>query len=403
MKVAFINALYAPHEIGGAERAVKVIAEELVRVGGESVVITLAPDGVRKTSTINGVRVHYLPLSNLGFLHGPVPLAKWRRVPWHVVDAYNPTMGRRVQQVLAEERPDVVEANNLQGFSVAAWTAASRERLPLVQVLHDYYLACRNSTMYRNGKNCERQCRDCGLLSVARRRYSKLPQVVSSVSERTLQRIQQAGVLSGQERTFVAPTGIVMSAANVSSTLAQRAAGEPLTIGFLGRLEPIKGVELLLQAARSLGEKVRVLVAGGGEHHYVSALKARFASPQVEFLGVVQPSELFARIQLLVVPSLWEEPLGRVIAEAHASGVLVAVARLGGMPEIIEEGVTGYVFAANEVATLATLLARLAAQKIPSDEQVAACRARTDIYTVESVFRHHRELWSVARERAATS
>jgi glycosyltransferase involved in cell wall biosynthesis len=76
----------------------------------------------------------------------------------------------------------------------------------------------------------------------------------------------------------------------------------------------------------------------------VNELRARHKSPDVAFLGYVAADSFFEGIDALVVPSVWHEPSGRVISEAYAYGVPVIGSRRGGIPELIEEGRTGFLF-----------------------------------------------------------
>jgi hypothetical protein len=131
MKIAFVSTLYAPNESGGAERTVRVLAEALVTRGHQAVVISLAPDGVARDTTLNGVRVYYVPLANIYWKQGEQSHSRLVRVLWQCIDAYNPVMGARVARILQRERPDVLQTGNLQGFSVAVWRAANRQQIPL--------------------------------------------------------------------------------------------------------------------------------------------------------------------------------------------------------------------------------------------------------------------------------
>src|SRR5438094_712667 len=159
MKVLFVSTVYAPNELGGAERIVRAMAEELVARGDDVAVVTLAPDGVAREEVRNGVRCYYLSLANIYWPHTPdfrPPV--WKKILWHLIDAYNPVMARKLGRVIAREKPDVINMHNIQGFSVAVWREAKRRGVPVVQTVHDYYLACANSTMHRNGRNCAAVC-----------------------------------------------------------------------------------------------------------------------------------------------------------------------------------------------------------------------------------------------------
>lgn len=396
MKVAFISTLYKPNEIGGAERAVRTLAEALVARGHEAVVISLDPAGKGGEQIIDGVKVHYVPLANIHWPHAPQEQRPaWRSAIWHLFDSYNAVMGARVRRILEAERPDVVEANNLQGFSVAVWRAADALGIPVVQVLHDYYLGCTSSAMFTKGRNCERQCLKCRLYATPRRMLSHIPRTVSSVSRRTLQRIEQTGMFERVARKVIVPSAF--DADRPVEVRVDKAPGAPLTIGFLGRIDQTKGIEVLLEATRMLPqEAVTLLIAGSGVPAYVDALKQRFVAPNIQFLGFTDPATFFARIDALVVPSVWEDPLPRVIFEAYAFGVPPVVSRIGGMPEIVAHGETGYVFEPNDPGALARLLRELIDQGLPAHRLGLAGRARSQRFSVEDVFRSHMQSWNDA-------
>ena len=190
MKVVFVGSLYAPNGVGGAERTVQTIAQEAVRRGHEAAVISLAPDGVARSGELNGVRTYYVPLANVHYPFSPLPRGAVRRALWHAIDAYNPWMARRVGRILDREQPDVLQTGNLLGFSAAVWHAARRRSIPVVQMLHDYYMGCGNSSMFKNGENCTRQCTACRVFTAPRRAMSDIPEAVISLSARLLERVE---------------------------------------------------------------------------------------------------------------------------------------------------------------------------------------------------------------------
>ena len=170
------------------------------------------------------------------------------------LDAFNPVMERRLTHVLREMRPQVVNAHNLQGFSVAAWRAAARLAMPLVQTLHDYYTACPRSAMWRPERgNCERQCPECRIFSTPRRMVSSLPAAVTAVSHRLFDRIVSTGMFPAAEEGRQ-PVRIIRGN-NPSSGPAPLPPGRgdgPWRFGFMGRLDPAKGIEGLLEAFAGL-------------------------------------------------------------------------------------------------------------------------------------------------------
>jgi glycosyltransferase involved in cell wall biosynthesis len=106
---------------------------------------------------------------------------------------------------------------------------------------------------------------------------------------------------------------------------------------MLGRVLPEKGVELLLEqllANRSLDWTLAI--GGTGDQDFVESIKTKYADPRVNFLGRVDPSDFLSSIDMLVVPSVWNEPFGLVVLEAYSHGVPVVGSNMGGIPEIIE-------------------------------------------------------------------
>jgi len=397
MKVAFVTTLYAPNERGGAERTVRILAESLVAHDHEAVVISLAPDGVACDGTLNGVKVYYVPLANLYWKQSEPVKSRFSRMLWHGIDAFNPVMARRVERILRRERPDVAQTSNLQGFSVALWRTVRRLEIPLVQMLHDYYLGCPKSTMTRGEDNCTRQCRSCRLFTAPRRAYSNLPAAVISLSRRLLQRLEGTGLFGEVPHKYII-NGINKSRPAPAPRVDKRP-GEPIVVGYLGRMERAKGIEVLLGAAELLPQhQLTVLLGGTGDADYVARLKQHYAAANVQFLGFVAPSDFFARIDVLVVPSTWEEPLGRVIYEGYAHGIPALVADVGGMPEIVASGRTGYVFRPGDSADIAAYLQGRIAAGWPGQAFFAACIERGKDFTVERVFDQYVRVWEQAIE-----
>ena len=399
LKVAFVSTLYAPNESGGAERTVRVLAEGLVARGHEAVVISLAPDGVAREAVINDVHVYYVPLANLYWKQAEGAHSAPARLLWQAIDAYNPVMGARVARILERERPTVVQTGNVQGFSVAVWRAAARLQIPLVQMLHDYYLACANSCMFKGGVNCATQCTPCHVIGTARRRLSNLPVAVISLSRRVLQRLEQSGLFSEVRHKTV-----IHGADNSRVTVTPRAdkpPGSPIVVGYLGRMESTKGIEVLLDAAALVPQQqITVLLGGKGHASYVAGLQQQYPGSNIQFLGFVRPADLFARVDVLVVPSVWEEPLGRVIYEGYAHGIPSIVSNVGGMPEIVEPGRTGFVFESGNARDLAQILRTAIDAGWRGAQFSAACSERSRDFHVDRSLDQYLRVWELAAASA---
>lgn len=396
MKVAFVSTLYAPNEKGGAERTVRILAETLVARGHEAVVISLAPDGVARTGEVNGVKTYYVPLANLFWKQSEQTRSRLQRMAWHFIDAWNPFMARRVRRILRQERPDLVQTGNLQGFSVSLWRVVRRLNIPLVQMLHDYYLGCPKCTMVSGDRNCAVQCRMCRVYCTPRRRLSHLPAAVISLSRRMLTRLENTGLFAGVDHKHIIH-GVNNNTQSAPEPRQDKAPGSAIVVGYLGRMENTKGIEVLLDAIRLLPPaQVTVLLGGAGDADYVAGLQRAYAAENVRFIGFVKPPEFFARIDVLVVPSVWEEPLGRVIYEGYAYGIPSIVSSVGGMPEIVTEGHTGFVFTSGDSHQLAQILKRHIDAGWPGARFFSACVERGREFSAERVFGDYLKVWETA-------
>ena len=327
MKILLINNLYHPHIIGGAERSVQILAEALAENGDQPVVITANPNRGTRISYVNNVKVYATPIKNLyspfkkkGGINPLIPF-------WHMIDTYNPWMAERIGKIIETEAPDAVHTHNLAGFSVSIWHAVAKRKLPLIHTIRDYYLLCPRSTMFQNGKNCTTQCWYCRMYSLLKKRMSAYVDTVVGISSHILNQHRSRGYFKRSRTQSV----IYNAYQNKGSGPNALQGGKPLRLGYLGQVKPAKGIELLLQALVELPVKDYELRIGGkGPENYVHSLKNHYNMPNIRFLGFVDLGTFFPSIDLLIVPSLWHEPLGRTVLEAYAHGVPVIASDRGG-------------------------------------------------------------------------
>jgi glycosyltransferase involved in cell wall biosynthesis len=172
---------------------------------------------------------------------------------------------------------------------------------------------------------------------------------------------------------------------------------------YAGRLAPQKGVDVLIQAVGLAGPKVRLKVAGSGsEEANLKETAKGYAADKVEFLGHVDARRLaglMASARAVVVPSRWPENTPAVILEAFAAGAAVVASRVGGVPEMVEDGVEGLLVEAEDVRELAAALELLAGDARKGRKLGAAGRARLE--SDYSFKEHMARLLEVYREVAA--
>lgn len=134
---------------------------------------------------------------------------------------------------------------------------------------------------------------------------------------------------------------------------------------YLGRMIPHKGVDWLLRAAQRVTSDVLIELAGTGnqEQEYRDLARTLGLEQRVRFHGWVDGltvNDLLGAARALVFPSIWHEPGGTVAFEAMASGRAVIMSRVGGMPEVVEDGVNGLLVQPGDETGLANAIDRLA-------------------------------------------
>lgn len=139
-----------------------------------------------------------------------------------------------------------------------------------------------------------------------------------------------------------------------------------LTVGIIGRSDPVKGHHVLIDAVRRLPRdaRIRVLLIGPAiESDYGRALRASMGDdPRFEVRPPVPQSALLRAMRefdVLAVPSLWMETGPQVVIDAFSVGVPVIGSRLGGIAELVRDGVDGLLFKADDAGEMAGVLARL--------------------------------------------
>lgn len=171
------------------------------------------------------------------------------------------------------------------------------------------------------------------------------------------------------ERIEHLPTGIDLEAFP-RAPRRPRAPGQLLQVGFIGSLVPLKGPAVLLEAWSRLppacASAARLSLRGPGHHHpeFQAALARRAAELGAELGGPLARHEVpaaLAALDLLVVPSLWFENAPLILLEARAVGTPVVVSGLGGMAELVTDGVDGRHVRTGDTDDLARVLGELIA------------------------------------------
>ncbi|MEN8884085.1 MAG: glycosyltransferase, partial [Flavobacteriaceae bacterium] len=132
------------------------------------------------------------------------------------------------------------------------------------------------------------------------------------------------------------PYKVIYNGFNLKAIKEQKKRNKPLTFGFIGQVKESKGIELLIKVFLKLRNyKWKLLIGGNLDSTYLKHLKSLNNSPDIEYLGYVKSDSFFEKIDILVVPSLWNEPFGRVVLESFVNRKPVLASNMGGLSELL--------------------------------------------------------------------
>jgi glycosyltransferase involved in cell wall biosynthesis len=222
---------------------------------------------------------------------------------------------------------------------------------------------------------------------------------VSHAAARALERL---GV--GATRITIIHNGIAELGCACGNTAGRALAGamagggalydEPLSIGIVGQIGSWKGHDDLLEAFRALSERYRGLtlrIYGANDGPYCADLRQRIATlglaGRVAWTGFLSDRRLiYESMDICVVPSRIEEALGNVAIEASQCGLPVIATMVGGLPEVVEDGVTGLLVAPSAPRELEMAIERLLESRELRTRMGANGRKRVAAYFSEAVF-----------------
>jgi glycosyltransferase involved in cell wall biosynthesis len=358
MRILMACAAFPPFIDGGGPISALIVAKLLLGLGHEVTVVNVADEA--RDEIHDGVPVRRLATLNIDWNYR-LPRPAWKKLAWHALENFNPRAFFAMRRQIRALKPDLVLTDSIENINVATWAAAKSRGVPVAHIVRSAFLICWKGSMWRDGRNCEGACGSCRATSFGKKLSSRFVDAVIGETDFILERHVSEGYFPHASRHRI--PGAVAALAGTAPRPAP-SAERALRVGFIGAHDQIKGLDTLAAAAhRMAGRPVEFLIAGSGSHDYARSLPARFPAGNTRFLGWTSPEVFFPQIDVLVIPTLYREPFGRVVIEAFAQGVPVIGARNGGIPETVEPGLNGLLFEPGDDAGLAEQIERLLADR----------------------------------------
>lgn len=349
MRIAYLADFFPPQNRGGAGVVAQRLASHFSSRGHEILIVTTVQDGRDAGShNVDGMRV--------ARIYSRYP-ERFR----NYLGVFNPRILSEVSRELQRFRPDVVHAHNVHHhLSFGSLRAAARTGAPVVLTSHDFLLFCCDR-LPCTPEPSDFAPRWTGCARCQRFRYNPARRIlIRKIVRSTVTEIlaisdlmRRALKLNGFDRVTTVHNGIPLddwpSAGHSTRESGDKSAGRPVVL-LPGRLTAFKGTEALLDAVSRLDPVDRPAVVFAGDNpRYEPALLAYAHKlglrENVEITGWMDQAALHdavSNVDIVVTPSTYADPFNLGNIEAMSAARPVVASSLGGGPEIVVDGETGY-------------------------------------------------------------
>ncbi len=278
--------------------------------------------------------------------------------------------------VLDKFKPDVIHFHNFLGLSFAMLDEAKKRNIPVIYTPHNYHLIDPNLYMYDNNLvkwekpdfylhsdlPTKNPSRDYKLrLDKAKEMLDTQLNLILAVSSRQKEIFEE---FVGKELPNIK---VVNQIPEIHYKKVRKVENELLEVGFIGGAMPHKGVHILIQAAQLLDSNAcRIHIHGFISEQYKQMLINLKPNCRIEYHGEYSIEDLpriASELDVIVIPSIWEDCAPLVVSEALSMGLPVVAAKIGGIPDFVKDGFNGSLYTYNSPIELATKLARLSFDK----------------------------------------
>lgn len=354
MNILIINTYYYPNLVGGCEHSVKLLAEGLASNGNNVSVYCI--DNLKSNKmyneNINGVNIY----RGTGGLYDIKAKMRLKKAPLNIllnkfIELNNKVAIQEIVKILNENKIQLVHTNNLYGISFAVWKKISERKIPIVHTIRDYWILSPTYSLdYLNGGKVGKWLHK--IYQHHYRNLSKYVTVATAPSRFTLDKYLEFGYF--QNAQFIAVNNCIeVNKEEVKNNIEYQKGkkGKRVRYIYIGSLIEIKGIDILLDVfSKKIKEEIELWICGSGPlenlvNQYVQNDK------RIKYYGQVTVEKrniLLKECDVLIIPSQYEEPFGRVVIEANYYGLPVIGSSKGGIPEIINHIHTGETFDTNE-------------------------------------------------------
>ena len=338
MNVLIVNSFYFPNMPGGAEHSVKLLAENLVKNGVYVRVYTLDGENPNQITreTINGVEVfrghdpffslqkHYNARNN------------FEKILCRTRNLRNTRIKKDLACIMENNyKPDVVHVNSIYGISWYVFKYFHDKDIKVIYTIRDYFLMDPKARI--NGSN---KIVTFIYQNYYRRKTSKYVDAVTAPSVFTLDAFVRIGYFSNAEQRCIV-NSICFDREEVKRIVNHKTQNKDSAVRFLfvGALTHEKGIDNLLSAFKDTASNdITLSICGSGKLKDKVILETK-EDTRIHYHGQLNSEaikQVYMDSDVLVAPSTWDEPFGRIIIEANQYGLAVIGSNRAGIGETLD-------------------------------------------------------------------
>ncbi len=300
--------------------------------------------------------------------------------PFNVI--YNLKIVKEIREIVEREKPDIAHIHNVFPLiSPSVYYALKNMNVPVVQTVHNYRFLCPNGLFLNNdGKVCER-CKSGNFFNAIPRKCYRNSYLQTFGMAFTLCLHRKLRTFAKKIDVFIAPSNFLREKLIGGGIPEKKIVIKPHFVKcgeirpshefdnyavYMGRLSREKGLLTLLRAWKEVSNLTLMIIGEGPIRSELENFVSKAEISNVEFLGSIRGPkrfEILKKAMFMVFPSEWYENFPYTIIESFACGVPVVSSRIGGLEELIEDGVTGFFFEPGNVDDLSRKIAKLVENK----------------------------------------
>lgn len=374
MKILIVNKFLHPN--GGSETYIFKLGEQLKALGNE-----VQYFGMEHENRIVGNNAEQYT-SNMDF-HGG---SKLKKLTYPLKTIYSTEAKNKIKVVLDDFQPDVIHINNFNYqltpsilYAIKDYKKKIGKKITTVYTAHDFQLLCPNHMLFDTNETLCEKCIGGDFINCTKNNCihsSKAKSLIGTIEATLYNKLEIydeidkivccSEFMKNKMDTNPLFKSKTIAMHNFIDNISYEETEKEDYVLYFGRFDKEKGIETIINAS-----DIDFVCAGSGQ--YDDELSHQKHIKNIGFKSGDELKELIGKAKCSVYPSIWYENCPFSVMESIMLGTPVVGAKIGGIPELIDDGVTGYLFEANNVDDFKDKINKIINDKDNANKMKDAC------------------------------